>query len=260
MRFLNAHASLAVADALIQDSDLPLGYPSAVPAADGSRQLWERPSSCSKPAQIEGSQSVAEPTHPHLDAAAGSLRCVVAWFESRTQLFHFFWRESASGASERIEAHLLEASPRHIVAALMMPEQAVEGDGRHVVAGGLSAAEHPSFAEALEATSAPAHLVTLQSDNNPLASEQHAELLRRVLLSKGSEQQKQRQEILRCGPFAQAARRLGPGPDRRVLQMAVQYLAQGGIDESVVAALYDQEDFLEGVRRELESKKGPKPH
>jgi hypothetical protein len=51
--------------------------------------------------------------------------------------------------------------------------------------------------------------------------------------------------------FPEAARFLTDGEDRRFLQLAVQFVAQGGIDDSVLATDYDKE-FLETLKRELE--------
>jgi hypothetical protein len=51
--------------------------------------------------------------------------------------------------------------------------------------------------------------------------------------------------------FPQAARFLTEGEDRRFLQLAVQFVAQGGIDDSVLATDYDKE-FLDTLKRELE--------
>jgi hypothetical protein len=54
--------------------------------------------------------------------------------------------------------------------------------------------------------------------------------------------------------FPEAARALSDGEDRRYLQLAVQYVAAGGIDESVIAFDYDQKT-LDAIRHEIETKK-----
>lgn len=58
--------------------------------------------------------------------------------------------------------------------------------------------------------------------------------------------------------FRATAAALAPGPDRRFLQLAVQFLAAGArLDESVIAADYDAE-FLQTLRKTLDEKSEPK--
>jgi hypothetical protein len=54
--------------------------------------------------------------------------------------------------------------------------------------------------------------------------------------------------------FPEAARALSDGEDRRYLRLAVQYVAAGGIDESVIAFDYDEKTLSE-IRHEIETKK-----
>jgi hypothetical protein len=51
--------------------------------------------------------------------------------------------------------------------------------------------------------------------------------------------------------FPSAARLLKEGEDKRFLQLAVQYIAAGGVDDSVLATDYDK-NFLDTIRTELE--------
>ena len=51
--------------------------------------------------------------------------------------------------------------------------------------------------------------------------------------------------------FPQAVRTLSDGTDKRYLQLAVQYISAGGIDESVIASDFDQA-FLGELRSHLE--------
>ncbi len=53
--------------------------------------------------------------------------------------------------------------------------------------------------------------------------------------------------------FPVAARTLSEGEDKRILQLAVQYIAAGGVDDSVLASDYDKE-FLDTIRAELENR------
>jgi hypothetical protein len=51
--------------------------------------------------------------------------------------------------------------------------------------------------------------------------------------------------------FPDAAKILKDGTDKRFLQLAVQYIAAGGVEDSVLATDYDK-NFLETMRSELE--------
>lgn len=61
-------------------------------------------------------------------------------------------------------------------------------------------------------------------------------------------------EAWRWLTFPEAARALAEGEDRRYLQLAVQYVAAGGVDESVIAFDYDQQT-IRSIRQEIEGKK-----
>jgi hypothetical protein len=165
--------------------------------------------------------------------ASHGLRCVVSWLDGKTGVFHFAWCEQnkndAATAVHQTSASLPFVDPFSLAAA-------AQGQ------------VHGSFGSALAGTSVPAHLVTLYSKTNPFA--EPSEPLRQALGCAGSGSS----TLLKHGPFARAARSLGAGPDRRILQMAVQYLANGGLDDSLLAAEYDLK-FLEGVRQDLEAKK-----
>ena len=58
------------------------------------------------------------------------------------------------------------------------------------------------------------------------------------------------QSALLLLPFAAAAKELTHGDDKRILQMAVQYLAAGGVDDSLTAAEYDW-DFIQKIKSDL---------
>jgi hypothetical protein len=58
--------------------------------------------------------------------------------------------------------------------------------------------------------------------------------------------------------FPEAARSLSEGEDRRYLQLAVQYVAAGGIDDSVTAFDYDKKT-LDEIRIELEKNNSGTP-
>lgn len=49
------------------------------------------------------------------------------------------------------------------------------------------------------------------------------------------------EEAISWHPFPIASKKLTDGKERNMLQLAVQYLASGSIDESVIAADYDEE-------------------
>ena len=51
--------------------------------------------------------------------------------------------------------------------------------------------------------------------------------------------------------FPQAVRSLSDGTDKRYLQLAVQYISSGGVDDSVIASDFDQA-FLGEMRSHLE--------
>lgn len=51
--------------------------------------------------------------------------------------------------------------------------------------------------------------------------------------------------------FRDAAARLNPGDDKRFLQLAVQYIAAGGVEDSLLATEYDKE-FINNIRSDLE--------
>lgn len=53
--------------------------------------------------------------------------------------------------------------------------------------------------------------------------------------------------------FPQAIRKLSHGKERNLLQLSVQYISSGGIDENVVVADYDQE-FLKTLQDHLKKK------
>lgn len=53
--------------------------------------------------------------------------------------------------------------------------------------------------------------------------------------------------------FPEAARKLKDGTDRRFLQLAVQFISMGGVDNSVIASDYDGE-FLQTLKDKLEEK------
>lgn len=53
-----------------------------------------------------------------------------------------------------------------------------------------------------------------------------------------------KEELISWQPFPVASKKLTAGKERNMLQLAVQYLASGRIDESVIAADYDSQ-FLE---------------
>lgn len=48
-------------------------------------------------------------------------------------------------------------------------------------------------------------------------------------------------------PFPQAIKNLNDGNERRILQLAVQFIAAGGLDDSIVAAEFD-EKFIKSLQ------------
>jgi hypothetical protein len=53
--------------------------------------------------------------------------------------------------------------------------------------------------------------------------------------------------------FPQAIQKLSCGKERNLLQLSVQYISSGGIDENVIVADYDQ-DFLKKLQNHLKQK------
>ena len=157
------------------------------------------------------------------------MKCVVAWLDAQTGVYSFVWQpahaEPSVGSAAGSVAQLFSVTGE-------LSEQ-VQRDKRFK--------PHPSFTQAMQGTSAPAMLVTLEN-------------LSRTMID---------QNLLSClfgnesaaadfgiGPFAPAARALGAGSDRRILQMAIQYLANGGVEDSLIAAEYDW-NFIQEIKRDL---------
>ncbi len=96
---------------------------------------------------------------------------------------------------------------------------------------------HPDFAEYMEKTQAPARLLT-----SDLTRDAVVQCVSSILGVSPAE--------VISEPFSQTARALGRGESRRSLQMAIQYLSNDGIDDSLVAGEYDW-DFLQQVKADL---------
>jgi hypothetical protein len=151
------------------------------------------------------------------------MKCVVAWLDAQTGVYSFVWQ------------------PAHAAAGSVAQLFSVDGELSEQVRTDRRFKPHPSFTQAMQSTSVPAMLVTLEN-------------LPRTMID---------WNLLSClfgnesaaadfglGPFAPAARALGAGADRRILQMAIQYLANGGVEDSLIAAEYDW-NFIQEIKRDL---------
>lgn len=159
------------------------------------------------------------------------MKCVVAWLDTQTGVYSFVWRRGQTTAQEQAAAAQLFS---------------VGGDLPAQIRTDSRFKPHPSFSQAMKGTSVPAILVTLEGVSRSLID---GGLLGWLLT------QHEATDSMEIGPFAAAARALGAGPDRRILQMAIQYLANGGVEDSLTAAEYDW-NFLQEIRRDLLKQKG----
>jgi hypothetical protein len=157
------------------------------------------------------------------------MKCVVAWLDAQTGIYSFVWQpahaapavDAAAGSVAQLFSLAGELSEQVLTDTRFKP--------------------HPSFTQAMQGTSVPAMLVTLENLPRPMID--------RNLLSClfGADALAAEFGI---GPFALAARALGAGSDRRILQMAIQYLANGGVEDSLTAAEYDW-NFIQEIKRDL---------
>lgn len=138
-------------------------------------------------------------------SVSNTLPLIVAWRHESSHVFYFVWtvRPLADG---RASLPRIDQENRSLESALM-----AEGQFR------------ADFQAALSSTSKPARLCVLARAPSGALE---------VLLSRDSE--------IRHGPFAEAARALGAGDDRRIVQLAVQYLSTDGVADDVAAAPVDE--------------------
>ena len=102
---------------------------------------------------------------------------------------------------------------------------------------------HFSFQKHLENTKQGAVLFTASIKETAGMQSEYPALIEMT----GKTAETRDQELL---PFSAAAKKLKSGDDKRILQLAVQYLAAGGVDDSLIAAEYDW-DFLQKIREDL---------
>jgi hypothetical protein len=195
------------------------------------------------------------------NAAAALPRWVVAWRDSQKGVYEFFWiqpqqvgdqerQESAGPGRLFVSAHGL--APADLVLEIVGARHERILDGRLL--------PHPGFSIAMAKSSGLAHLLVVESGQAGVALEWASAVWHSLQASLDESNPHTaawtlgQQPAIVAGPFARAARSLGSGEDRRMLQMAVQYLANGGVDDSLVAAEYDKA-FIDGVRSDLEKRK-----